>query len=139
MLFFIVGNMTCDLLLYQKPLWEFTDIIGSYVFLSIGLMLLLYPATVILFFTFLPSKPAIQVVYILLWTAVYAFVELISLRLNLFAYHNGWNFYYTIAHNIFMFALIRLHFSRPLLSWPAAALMAFAIIWFFRIPIELVR
>lgn len=138
-LFAVMGNMTSELLMYRSPLWEYNDVFGDYMVLLIGLSVLLFSGTVILFLSFYPKKPAHQALFILAWAVGFTALEYLAMQAGSFLHHRGWSIWYTLLHNLIMFALFRLHFKRPLLAWPASFLVAFAVLWYFDLPFELVR
>lgn len=138
-LFFIIGNLTCELLFYHKPLWEYGDIFGQYTFLIISIMLFVFPGTTILFLSFYPQKLSLQILYIFSWSIIFEIIEAISVLFGIFTYHEGWSLYYSFAHDFIMFALLRVHFKKPLLAWPIAVILACAVVFFFRIPLEMLR
>lgn len=138
-LFFIIGNQTYELLAYRTPLWEYTDLFGDYMVLLVGIMLLLFPGTVILFLSLFPKKKIAQVLYVLGWAVSFALVEYLSIQLQVFGHYRGWSMYYTLAHNVLMFSMLRLHYKRPLLAWPISFLLAFLVLWHFRLPFEIMR
>lgn len=136
-LYVIIGDITCKLLLYKKPLWIIADIYFKYSFLYIFLIVGLYSGTSILFLSYYPymkSKKK-QLLYYLFWNCLYTGIEIIAYHIGEFKYFCGWNIFYTIIFNIIMFPLIRLHRYKPLLVWPISTALAFIVIWMFKIPL----
>ena len=138
-LFVIMGNMTSELLAYRTPLWEYGDVFGDYMIMMIGLMVLMFPGMVILFLSRYPQRPARQALYVLAWAAGFTLLEYLSMRGQLFLHHRGWNIWYTLAHNLVMFPLMRLHYKKPLLAWAASFAVAFLVLLHFKLPFEIVR
>jgi hypothetical protein len=134
-LYLFTGSVVCNLLVYQKPLWDFCHLFYKYTVLNIAISAILYPCTVILFLSFYPKTFAKQVLHIFLWICLYTGVEYVSFLFGDFIYLNGWNIFYTIAFNAIMFPMIRLHYKKPLLTWPISAVLAFLLIWYFHIPL----
>lgn len=138
-LFAIMGNWTYELLTYRTPLWEYSDVFGEYMFLLIGLTVLLFPGMVLLFLSLYPQKPIHQALYLLAWTVGFAVLEYLAVQMETFQHYRGWNMGYTLLHDLAMFLLLRLHFKKPLLVWPVSFVIAFLILWFFDVPLEIVR
>lgn len=134
-LYLMIGDSVSDLLLFDHGLWAYGTFVEKYPALDICIMVLLYPSTVILFFTFYPKVKIKQVGYILLWVGIYTAMEFIAGKTKGFCYHNGWNIWYSLLFNMFMFPLLRLHFKKPLLVWPLSAALCFLLLWWFRIPL----
>jgi hypothetical protein len=135
-LYVVLGNMIYNIISYQKPLWNLGNIVGQYFLLELFVMTLLYSSTVILYLTYYPIQGYKQIAYILCWVGLYVIVELFSLKWCGFTYLNGWNILYTIGFDITMFALIRLHYKKPILAWVSSAVIALVFIWWFKIPLS---
>lgn len=134
-LFVYVGNLIYDVLTHSRPLWSFGNLIFKYPILDLMVMALLYPATVILYLSHYPSGFYKQVLYVLMWSAIFDVSELVAWCTNGFDYYNGWTIIYSIIFNLIMFPVIRLHHKKPLFVWPICGAMAMLIIWWFRIPL----
>jgi hypothetical protein len=136
-LYFILGNTIYIILTNMKPLWNFGEI-SKYPICDIVFMLSLYPSSTILFLTLYPKSKSInkQALYIIFWDGLFCLLEYLAYLTGGFGYSNGWNIYYSMAFNLFMFTLLRLHYIRPLYVWPISAILAFVILFLFHIPIE---
>jgi hypothetical protein len=134
-LYLLIGDLVADYLLYAHPLWGFGTFVESCSVLDLSVMVLLYPATVILFLTFYPKLAGKQVLYIMLWVGLYSAMEMIAYIMGGFCYHNGWTIWYSVAFNLGMFPLLRLHYKKPLLVWPISAALCFLLLWWFRVPL----
>lgn len=134
-LYLFIGNVVCDLLVYQKPLWAFNDLTNRYPFLSIALMAVLFPSTVIMFLSHLPKTAKKYIVYIIFWAAIYFGIELFAYLIGDFLYFDDWYIVHSIVFDVVMFPMILLHYKKPLLAWPLSAVLAFLFIWIFKIPL----
>ncbi|MBM6616343.1 CBO0543 family protein [Bacillus suaedaesalsae] len=123
-LFFFLGDLLYQYFLSDLyPMWKYNpqgvdENIGlthTHVFISI--MLIKYPATILIYLSKFPSKRLKQLGWILLWLLIYLVNELGDRSLHLITYHNGWGFSWSILFNIVMFSLLKLHFHRPILTW----------------------
>jgi hypothetical protein len=133
-LFVIIGNESCDLLLLKKPLWDYTDFFGEYMLARIVLMFILYSGTVILYLARFPKKKRSAVPYIAFWTILYTVIEYFSMLLGLFSHLNGWTIYYTAIHNLAMFLLIYLHDKKPLPAWILSFASSITVMLLFKTP-----
>ncbi len=134
-LYLFIGNIVCDLLVYQKPLWAFNDLAVRYPFLCISITAVLYPSTVIMYLSHLPKTAKKCIFYIVLWAAIYSAMELLAHLIGDFRYFNGWHIIHSLVFNVVMFPMILLHYKKPLFAWPISAVLAFLFIWFFEIPL----
>jgi hypothetical protein len=134
-LYLFIGDVVCDQLVYNKPLWSLNQLSYLYPILDIGLSAVLYPCTVILFLSYYPASKKKQITYYLLWVFLYSGVEFISFCFGDFLYFNGWNICYSVIFNAVMFPMIRLHYKRPIITWPISTVLALIFIFLFRIPL----
>lgn len=134
-LYAYTGNLVYNILCFNRPLWSFGDLAYRYPALDLAVMALVYPASVILYLSHYPRRPYAQVLYIVMWAGIFAAVEVAAYYTGGFVYYNGWTFWYTVVFNLIMFPLLRLHYKRPLLAWPASAAMAFLVVWWFWVPL----
>lgn len=134
-LYLLVGDLVSDVVLYNDLLWAFGTFIEQYPVLDICVMLLLYPSTVILYLSFYPKTAGKQAGYILMWVGIYTLAEWIAAVTGGFCYHSAWNIWYSLAFNMIMFPLLRLHYKKPLLVWPISAALCFLLLWWFGIPL----
>jgi hypothetical protein len=70
-----------------------------------------------------------KVLYIVKWTALFIFIEIVLLIMGHIHYYNGWNLVWTTLFDIVMFSMLRLHFKRQL--W--AVLLSIPITLFYLI------
>jgi hypothetical protein len=130
-----IGSIAYDFLCYGKILWAMGEWSLKFPFIDLFIMALYCPSTVILFLTFYPKKALFQLLYIALWVLINVAVELIAYLTGGIVYLNGWNLAYSAGFDLLMFPLIILHYKKPLLVWPISAILAFVMIWWFRIPL----
>ena len=127
--------MVVDFLTVDKPLWAFSKLSYNCQMIDLAIMAFVYPSTAILFLSHYPTEVSKQIKYLVLWVGIYTAIELIGTLVGDFQHFNGWNMYYSILFNITMFPLLRLHYKKPLLVWPISVVLAFLVIWWFRIPL----
>ncbi len=138
-LFVMTLSVTVSLLIYNHPLWYFpgTLFLPNHTLTDIFMTYLYYPPLILIYLTYYPFEKHLtkQIGYILLWTLVWAVVEGFYVLVGLNTHHNGWNIWWTTFIWFCMFGGIRLHFTKPLLTWVLCFLLTVFIIIYFGIPI----
>jgi len=120
-LFFIIGDLLYSRLLYNHQLWAYQEI-----FLGVHK----WPNYFADYYVFgvafnnydipwsFPQSKRKQSFWIAFWVFLYSSIELINLKyLDLINHYNGWNIWWSVLFNIFMFSILRIHFKKPLLAW----------------------
>ena len=134
-LYLIIGDLSCEILTFGKPLWSYTTMFLSDITTDFLVIVFIYPCTIILFLTYYPKLFKKQVAYILLWVFIYSSVEYISSIIGGFSYSNGWTMGWSILFNCIMFPLLYLHYKRPLCVWLISMALACMILYIFKIPV----
>lgn len=121
-LFFIVGDFLYLYLLSDRyPMWTYSPatldegLTHSHIVLSI--MLIKYPATILIYLSHFPKGKMKKVLYVLLWVFIYAVNELADIKFNLIKYDNGWGYGWSILFNTVMFTILGIHYKHPILAW----------------------
>ncbi|MFZ5967067.1 MAG: CBO0543 family protein [Bacillota bacterium] len=137
-LYFILIDLVTNFLTAHHPLWEYEGnlLMINHTFSNLFIAFAVYPAIVMIYIPYYPKKLVNQILYILLWTSICTFLEYISFRLGYFSHHNGWHFGWTIGFDITMFAMLRLHYQRPLLTWPLSAILMTVTLWYLGLPLN---
>ncbi|MDQ0154771.1 CBO0543 family protein [Robertmurraya andreesenii] len=124
-MFFIMGDLLYLYLLSDHfPMWKYNpheidDNLGlTNSHISLSIILIKYPATVLLYLSNFPKKGRFkQFGYYLLWVGIYGINEIIDLKLNLIQYHNGWSFWWSMFFNMILFYFLWVHYRNPILAW----------------------
>ena len=122
-LFFIVGDLSYQYLLYNKSMWQFhpilvdTFILPNHTIISFSKMILVYGATLSIFLGHFPQRRKKQITWILLWVLVYSLFETVNLSIGGISHHNGWSLGWSLYFNILMFSVLGIHHFRPILAW----------------------
>lgn len=135
-LYLFIGDIVSLVLLYYNPLWALCELTYKYRFVNIAIMAVLYPGLVIVYLSYYPIGKLKQMIYVILWVALFSGLEYFAYRIGDFLYFNGWNILYSIIFYVGMFIMVRLHYKKPLLAWPISTVLAFALIWLFKIPLQ---
>ncbi|WP_408009737.1 CBO0543 family protein [Pseudalkalibacillus sp. A8] len=130
-LFFLVGDLLYQFLFHDYSMWEFENLrVESLIHLnhthiSLFLMAVKYPATILIYLGNFPKRPIYQFLYILLWVFIYCLNELTNLWLGVISFHNSWHFGWSILFNFSMFVILFVHHKKPLLAWGISAVFIF--------------
>ncbi len=137
-LFLIIGDMAYNFVFHDHSLWCYAGFVNHTVANLIA-MFFVFPPIVIMFLTHWPQKWTRKTLYVLVWSIGFTLLEYLSLTFNLFTHHNGWNIFWSFVLYVFGFSLVRLHYKRPLLTWPICAVLAVATMIFFKLPFDLLK
>ncbi|PFA69349.1 hypothetical protein CN378_03980 [Bacillus sp. AFS015802] len=139
LLFFIIGDLLSQFLLFNYSMWEFRPAtpLGdslhlNHTIISLSKMAVQYTVTIAIFIGRLPSSTSGKLYWILLWTGVYGLTEGISHVLGMMTYHNGWHYGWDILFNLMMFTVLIIHHKNPILGW----VISFPIILFLFIYLD---
>jgi hypothetical protein len=103
------------------------EIVADFVYL----FLIVIPA-ILNYLSNYPVKPKDRIIHIAKWVIIFTAVEWVGGHFfNAIDHHNGWNIWWSLAFNIIMFLMLRLHF----LNFKWALLLSvpwtfFFLIWF---------
>jgi hypothetical protein len=133
-LFFIVGDFSYNILTYNYPLWSYESPLLKTTFSDMLIAFVFFPSTILLYLPHFPKGLKKQILYVLLWITAYTAIERISFSLGFFSYDHGWNIYWSILFNCFMFPLLMLHHKKPYWVWLASSIIATSVIIYFKVP-----
>ncbi|WHY87262.1 CBO0543 family protein [Neobacillus novalis] len=145
-LFFIIGDLLKNFLFYNYRFWMYKEtilaenILRNHAFISIMIMFVVYPSTIMIYLGHFPQGKVKAAFWIFFWVFLFSSVEYINLHyLNLIEHHHGWSMYWSFFFNIVMFSVLRIHYKHPLLAWGLSAVWILFLWNVFEIPIEKVR
>jgi hypothetical protein len=141
LLFFIIGDLLSQFLLYDYSMWEFQPVGPldkslnlNHTTIALLKMLIQYTATIAIFIGRLPETLRGRILWVLFWTAIFGTTEgLFQLAGNM-AYYHGWHFGWDIAFNIMMFSLLIIHHKRPIYAWIISAPIIIGLLFLFDVP-----
>lgn len=137
MLFFCAGDLIYNVVFAQKRLWGFETGLLVPSINEIFVIFTIFFSTTLLFLANYPEKLKHQVVYIILWVAVYMAIEVFTTSIGMQKNYNGWNLWWSLLHNAIQFPLLALHHRKPVLSWTIAFIFLFIIMSIFNVPVIL--
>lgn len=142
LLFFMIWDLVyLGLLADHYPMWSYNppkldENIGlTSTHISLSVMAIKYPATVFIYLTnFQARRKARQIFNYLLWIGIYSINEWIDMKTNLIVYSNGWNYWWSVLFNLFLFFILVVHFKKPLLAWPLSVVFMVFLWVIFDVP-----
>jgi hypothetical protein len=133
-LFFWFGDLLYNVLCKNYLMWEYKEtifgqsLLPNHLAVSLLIMFVAYPATVIIYLGNIPKDTNRMVLWLFFWVTLYSLVEYINLRyLNLVSHHHGWAMGWSVLFNLIIFSMLLLHNKHPI----AALLVSIPIIIFF--------
>jgi hypothetical protein len=134
MLFFGMGALIYTVTFHTKPLWQFqTDFLVP-ALNELFVIFTIFFSTALLFLSNLKKKLIPQIVYILLWIALYMSIELFTTSIGMQKNSNGWTIWWSLLFNIIMFPLLILHHKKPLFAWILSFIFLASIMKIFSMP-----
>ncbi|MCM0647218.1 hypothetical protein NBE98_02370 [Clostridium swellfunianum] len=127
MLFFACGDLIYKLVFCNKLLWAFEAdfLVGSLNELFVIFTVFFF--TTLIFLSKYPKKLSHQIIYIVIWIAIYMVIEIFTTSIGMQKNYNGWNLWWSLLHNSIQFPLLRLHYINPFLAWIIAFMFLFFI------------
>jgi hypothetical protein len=145
-LFFILGDLLSQFLLYDHSLWMFhpMDKLDRMFNLNHTLIALLkmavqYTMTVAIFIGRLQEGFGKQALMVLFWTVIYGLNEYLANLWGGLSYHRGWGFGWDIVFNIMMLTMLIIHYKKPLLAWILTVPIIITLWLIFDIPFEVLK
>jgi hypothetical protein len=145
-LFFIIGDLLSQFLLFDYTMWEFRPVGNlakslnlNHTTIALLKMMIQYPATVAIFIGRLPATLRGRILWILFWTAIFGTTEGLIQLAGILAYHNGWHFGWDIAFNIMMFSILIIHYKRPIYAWIASIPIIIGLWFIFDVPYSVLK
>lgn len=143
-LFYMVGDLLYNFLFFRYSMWEYVPI-GSdanwatHTHITILIMLIKYPLTILIFLGHLPNKAMKRLLYTMGWTLLYFINELIDLKMGGIIYKHGWNMGWSILFSFVMFNVLAVHYKNPLLAWLLSAAFATFLWNVFHVPSSILK
>jgi hypothetical protein len=134
-LFFCIGNLIGFAVFHHYLLWEFKSHSLSHLEIDFLQMVFIFSCTTILFLHYYPQKLIAQILYILSWVSGYSAIEWIFHMLGGIVYNHGWSIWWSVAHNVYQFILLRVHHVKPILAWIFAIIALGITMFIFKVQI----
>jgi hypothetical protein len=136
-LFFIIGDLLYNFLLYNQSTWLFHDLlIPNHTMITILSLVVSYSATVLIYLGRYPKGWRKRSLWFLLWSGIYLIIEYINHKLGFITYHNGWDFWWSALFTCIIFFILPLHYKRPLLAWFISIIVIISLLNIFDVKIS---
>jgi hypothetical protein len=117
-LFLIVGDFLYNILLYDKSMWVFHDLVlPNHTLITILAMTFSYSATVLIYLGRFPNGLKKRTLWFLFWSGIFLILEYVNNKLGYITYHNGWTMSWSVVFTFIIFLILPIHHKRPLLAW----------------------
>ncbi|RKL67436.1 hypothetical protein CR203_08755 [Salipaludibacillus neizhouensis] len=138
LLFFALGNMIYNFYTANYFLWRMdADPFSNHSVTETIYTFIVFPATGLLFLSNFPKTMIKQILHTLQWIAIYGIWEYIFTLTGHIDYQYGWTLGWSIVFLFVMFPLLKLHETRPLLTYVLSGFVAIFVLWWFKVPIHL--
>ncbi|TYS14441.1 hypothetical protein FZC78_18280 [Rossellomorea vietnamensis] len=136
----IICNLLYNHIAQDKLLWEYSPDFypKSHILVDILYSFINLPAITLLFLTFFPFTACllVKVRFIAIWSGASFIIEYPFYKFEKLLLQNGYEYWMDILFYIVMYSMIRLHFSRPFLTYFLSAFITIMMIWLFDIPLS---
>ncbi len=141
-LFFIVGDLTYNFIMYNYSLWEYGMPLWpglGHSYIDLYWAVIIFPCIVILFLTLCPEKRSKLPVYIVLWAAGFALVEYVMYLTDSMHYQNGWRTFYSFLFDLVMFPILFIHYKKPQFAWLITTAIVPLFILIVQMPLDRIK
>ncbi|MFZ3589619.1 CBO0543 family protein [Bacillus sp. DJP31] len=135
----ITSNLLYNVLCKDYLLWEYKPdfLPKSHVFAELLHTFITLPAITLLFLTSYPYglRKLVQAGYITKWVGKSLLVEALFLLADRLILHNGYQTWMEIPFYLNMYGMLRLHQSKPILTYILSIGLIAFLLWYFKVPI----
>ena len=138
-LFYIIFDLSYNILFYNKPLWLYTGSFWNSTFADYFVTFVTFPPLIILFLSNFPTKILKQVKYTVFLALGMSFLEYIMYITGGMKYYNGWNIGCSLLFDLIMYPLLFLNYKKPLLCWGITIPLVFSLMFIVNVPFSSLR
>lgn len=140
-LYFVLSGLLYDVLFCNYPMWEYEPsfFLPNHTLTSILNTFVAFPCTVLLYLAHYPAGLVKQLAYVLMWAGIYAGIEFFAVQRHLITYYHGWTFWWSVAFDVAIFVMLKIHSRHPLLAYSISAVEMIALIILFRVPVAVMK
>jgi hypothetical protein len=138
-LFFIVVNLTYNLLYYNHTLWAFRGITMEWLnhsIINMAFTFFICPVGLIIYLQRFPETRKYQLIYISVWITFYTVIEALFAHKGMYVYDNGWNSWLNIIVNTVLFVVLYIHYKHPVRAFIVSIPIAIIFYLFFPFPLD---
>lgn len=137
-LYLIINNLLYNFFVSGKKyfLWKLEpDFLLNHTFSFLVQTFIIFPCIVILFFSYLPKSKNKVIIHLIISASILVGIETIMYIAGKISYHNGWNYWWSIAFNLLWVAMLRFHYLKPIHAWVVSFLFTAFFIIYFHVPL----
>jgi xanthine/uracil permease len=136
-LYLVVNNLLYIFFVKEKySLWKLQpDFLLNHTFSVLIQTFIILPCIVILFLSHLPKNRKNQIIHLIISAAILVGIETIMFFAGKITYHNGWNYWWSVAFNFLWVIMLRFHYFNPIPAWVVSFLITAFFIIYFQIPL----
>jgi hypothetical protein len=140
MFFIATGGLLYEYIVKENTLWKFhPDLLYGHEMVVMVYAVITMPISIFLYLSHFPEGWFKRLLYILLWSGIYIFVEWILLKFGRISYQNGWKFWYSFLFDIVMFSVIVIHQFKPFRAYIISLFIIIFLINYFDIPFKFIK
>lgn len=136
----IICNFLYNLLCQNYLLWEHKpDLLPQkHYIVELFYLFIILPAATLLYLTHYPfSKKVIkQIKYIIYWIIGSVIVEYPFVHFKRLLLKHGYEFWMEFFFYTAMYVILRLHFTRPFVTYVLSVICIVFMVWYFRVPLK---
>jgi len=135
-LYLIINNLLYSFFVGKNHiLWKLEpDFLLNTTFSVLVQTFIVFPCIVILFLTYLPRHRS-TVIYLIASGSILIGIETIMYIAEKITYHNGWNYWWSVAFNFLWVFMLRFHYIKPISAWVVSFLITAFFITYFHVPL----
>ncbi|WP_047983399.1 CBO0543 family protein [Ornithinibacillus californiensis] len=138
LLFVALGNLSYNFLTANYFLWRLdADFITNHTLTEMLYTFIVFPATVLLFLHNFPDDMTGKLQKYTKWILLYGVWEWVFKETGYIEYQYGWSLWWSVAFLFVMFPLIKLHLTRPILTYFLSGIVAVVVLLWFDVPVYL--
>ncbi|MEH7098134.1 CBO0543 family protein [Neobacillus vireti] len=137
MFFISTGGMMYEYIVQENTLWKFhPDFLYGHEMVVLVYAIITMPISILIYLSHFPETWMKRLLYIIVWSGIYIFMEWILLMFGRISYQNGWKFWYSFYFDILMFSVIALHQHKPFRAYMISLPVILFLIFYFDIPFK---
>jgi hypothetical protein len=137
MYFISTGGLMYEYIVQENTLWKFhPDFLYGHEMVVLVYAIITMPISILIFLSHFPETWMRRLLYIVVWSGIYIFVEWILLMFERISYQNGRKFWYSFYFDLVMFSVIALHQYKPFRAYIISVPIILFLIFYFDIPFK---
>ncbi|PAE23843.1 CBO0543 family protein [Bacillus sp. 7894-2] len=141
LLFWIIGNLLYEVLLYNYRVWVFKPVgvdnflLPTHSVISLAIAFIVYPFVSVVYLGRFPNTLLKKILWIILWSLIFQGAEIILYNFKSITHHFGWSLLWSFIFNLLTFLLLAIHQWKPWVAWLFSIIFIILLIILFQPPI----